>query len=175
MPNSFGILWIPWIVLDFFWYWKCTWKNTFWNCSSSQNFYYQLFTLFPVAPCLDLLFVKKYYFNSTQDNLNNRPSHQLTVAHNRRWMSISKLPCVGCPLTHYSHSWSFSCILEWKQLWSKDCTICGHVILFRVCNQWSMYFMFLFYFLIFACFYNPFDWYDIFSPTVGLHIIFNCY
>ena len=84
--------------------------------------------------------------------LNNRPSHQLTVGHNRRWMSFSKLPCVGCPLTHYSHSWLLSCILEWKQLWSKDCAICGHVILFRVCNQWSMYFMFQFYFLIFACF-----------------------
>ena len=27
VANGSGIHWIPWIVLDFFWYWKCTWKN----------------------------------------------------------------------------------------------------------------------------------------------------
>ena len=46
--------------------------------------------------------------------------------------------------------------------------------LFRVCNQWCMYFMFLLHFLIFACFYNRFDWY-IFLSTVRLQTIFNCY
>ena len=30
-------------------------------------------------PCLDLLFVIKYYFNSAKDNLNNKQSRQVTV------------------------------------------------------------------------------------------------
>ena len=36
-------------------------------------------TAFVVAPCLDLLFVIKYYFNSAKDNLNNKQSRQVTV------------------------------------------------------------------------------------------------
>ena len=41
--------------------------------------------------------------------------------------------------------------------------------------QWCMYFIFLLYFLIFGCFYNQFNFSDIFSSTVALQIIFNCY
>ena len=33
-----------------------------------------------VGPCLNLLYVIKYYFNSAQSNLNNRSNHQVTVA-----------------------------------------------------------------------------------------------
>ena len=49
---------------------------------------------FPGAPCLDLLSVMKYCFNSAQGNLNNRSSYRLTVGPDWRWMSLSKLPCV---------------------------------------------------------------------------------
>ena len=43
--------------------------------------------------------------------------------------------------------------------------------LFRVSNQWCLYFMFLLYFLTLVCFYNQSDWHDIFSWTVGLQIM----
>ena len=36
-------------------------------------------------------YVIKYYFNSVQGNLNNRPSHQVTVGPKWSWMSFSKL------------------------------------------------------------------------------------
>ena len=44
-----------------------------------------------VGPCLNLLFVIKYYFNSAQSNLNNRSNHQVTVGPNWNWMLFSKL------------------------------------------------------------------------------------
>ena len=44
-----------------------------------------------VGPCLNLLYVIKYYFNSAQSNLNNRSNHQVTVGPNWNWMRFSKL------------------------------------------------------------------------------------
>ena len=34
MANGSGIPWISWIVLEFFWYWKCTWKKPLFQACS---------------------------------------------------------------------------------------------------------------------------------------------
>ena len=49
--------------------------------------FFQLFKLEHFQlPRLGFLFVIKYYFNSAQNNFNNRPSHQVTVSPNWSWM-----------------------------------------------------------------------------------------
>ena len=100
MANSFGISWIPWIVLGFFGTGNILEKIQFFrlvlelflNSIFLQSIFYV--TKFPLASCLDLLFVIKYYFNSVWGNLYNRPSIQLTVSPNRSWMPFSKLSYV---------------------------------------------------------------------------------
>ena len=100
MANSFGIFWIPWIVLGFFGTGNILEKIQFFrlvlelflNSIFLQSIFYV--TTFPLASCLDLLFVIKYYFNSVWGNLYNRPSIQLTVSPNRSWMPFSKLSYV---------------------------------------------------------------------------------
>ena len=33
-------------------------------------------------------------------------------------------------LTHCCHFWSFSCIVEWRRVWNRNCDICGTVMLY---------------------------------------------
>ena len=119
MPNGFGIPWTSWIVLDFFWYWKCTWKNPLFQACSGIVLEFRIFTIIflrhNISGCslFGSPICDKIYFNCVQGSLNNRSSHQLTV-------------------------------------------------------------IFLLYFIC-ECFHNQIDWYDIFSSTAGLQIIFNCY
>ena len=155
---------------------KSTFSGLFWNCSWIQNFWQSIFqvTSCPYAPCLDLLFVIKYYFCSAQGNLNNRPSQELTVGPNWSWMSFSKLPYLSdvlWPITTTPDNFPGFC----NEKDSEAGTVPFVVMLyfFRVCDQGCMYFIFLLYLLIFACFYNQFNQYDIFSSTVGLQTTFN--
>ena len=99
--------------------------------------------------------------------------HQVVVCPNWSLRSLSKLPFLLDAHWSIINFPDHSPILKWIGIWSRNCTISSDVIF--DCSQWWMHFLFLLYFLVFVCFYNQFDWYDIFSSTVRLQIIFNCY
>ena len=126
-----------------FWgYWKCTWKRPLFQAYSgtapeirifdNHHFRLQYFRL----PRLDFLFVIKYDFNSVQDNLHNRPSHQVNVGPNRTWMSFSKLPHLldGTP----DH---FPVFRNEKDSEAEIVSFVVMLYLLSVCNWWRMYFV----------------------------------
>ena len=129
----------------FFWYWKCTWKN--------------LFRLHFRLPRLDFPFVIKCYFNSAQGNLNNRPSHHVTVGPNWSWMYFSKLlyllavfwPTITTP----DH---FPVFQNEKDSEAGTAPFVVYICLEFIINGACI--LRLFYFLIFAYFYDQCDWYD---------------
>ena len=99
-----------------------------------------------------VLFVIKYYFNSAQGNLNNRPSRHVTVGPNWSWRSFSKLPFLLDVL------WPIVVTPDPFPLFQNEkdseAGILSFVImlyLFRVCNQWCMPFMFLLYYFLYSC------------------------
>ena len=80
-------------------------------------------------------------------------------------------------MTHHCHSWSLSCISEWKKLLSRSCIICG-IYLLRICNNRCKYFMFLCFCCIilllffFLWIYIPKIWYK-FYIFVKVFLIFS--
>ena len=108
---------------------KSTFPGFFWNCSWIQNFWqWSFYVTFPVAPCLDLLLVIKYYFNSTQGNLHNRPSHQVTVGPDWSWMSFSKLPYLLNAFWPIIATADHFPVFQNKRLWGRNCVIYGNVL-----------------------------------------------
>ena len=129
----------------------------------------------PTLHFLEKIFHPRPYYQ-TWGSQSYPLCHQVTVSPNWSLISLSKLPYllgvlwpIIVPPDH---------IPVFPNELDSEAGIVPFVImlyLFRVCSQWCMYFMFLLYFLIFICFCNQFDRYDIFSSTVGLQIIFNWY
>ena len=107
----------------------------------------------------------KYYFSFAQSNLNNKPTHQITVCSNCSLMSFSKLSYL------FDVFWPIIATLVHFPVFQNEKDSETGIVLFvvmlyllRVCKSLVHVLMFLLHFLIFACFYNQFDWYDNIIP-----------
>ena len=104
----------------------------------------------------------------------NRPSHQVTVGPNWSWVSLSKLPYLLDALWPIAVTPDHFLVFQNERPWSKNYTICGNILFVYSLQINGGCILFLLYFLIFVAFtINLTD--DIFSSTIGLQIIFNCY
>ena len=134
---------------------KSTFSGLFWNCLEFRIFDNQPFRLlhFWLTPVWISIYVIKYYFNSVQGKLNNRPSHQVTVGPDWIWMSFSNLPYLLDALWPIIATSDHFPVFRNEN--ESEAGIVPFVVilyLFIVGNQWCIYFKFLLYFFVLLTF-----------------------